>query len=76
MESFFCFKTMMNKKSIVKDHKVMASNVSLADLTDSIKTILEKQNRDMIKIKVIPCMYICSSLGESLQCSEFIIIKL
>jgi len=56
MESFFCFKTMMNKKSIAEDRKVIASNVSLTDLTDSIKTILEKQNKDMIEIKVI--MYI------------------
>lgn len=56
MESFFCFKTMMNKKSIAEDCKVIASNVSLTDLTDSIKTILEKQNKDMIEIKVI--MYI------------------
>lgn len=46
MESFFRFKAMMNKKSIVEDHKVIASNVSLTDLTDSIKTILEKQNKD------------------------------
>lgn len=46
----------MNKKSIAEDRKVIASNVSLTDLTDSIKTILEKQNKDMIEIKVI--MYI------------------
>ena len=53
MESFFCLKTMMNKKSIVEDHKVIASNVSLTDLTDSIKTILEKQTKVIIEIKVI-----------------------
>ena len=53
MESFFCFKTMMDKKSIVEDHKVITSNVSLTDLTDSIKTILEKQNKEIIEIKVI-----------------------
>ena len=53
MESFFCFKSMMNKKSIVEDHKVIASNVSLTDLTDSIKTILEKQNKEIIEIKDI-----------------------
>lgn len=45
MESFFCFKTMMNKKSIAEDHKVIASNVSFADLTDSVKTILKKKTK-------------------------------
>ena len=48
---------MMNKKSIVEDHKVIASNVTLTDLTDSIKTILKKKNKkknkEMILIKVI-----------------------
>ena len=44
---------MMDKKSIVEDHKVITSNVSLTDLTDSIKTILEKQNKEIIEIKVI-----------------------
>lgn len=45
MESFFCFKTMMNKKSIAEDHKVIANNVSFADLTDSVKTILKKKKQ-------------------------------
>lgn len=53
VESFFCLEAMMNKKSIVEDHKVIASNVTLTDLTDSIKTILKKkQNKEMISIKV------------------------
>jgi len=37
----------MNKKSIVQDYKVIASNMSLADLADSIETIL-KQKLDQI----------------------------
>ena len=57
---------MMNKKSIVEDHKVIASNVSLTDLTDSIKTILEKQNKEMIEIKDITSSLLIFSLLEEI----------
>lgn len=66
MESFFCFKSMMNKKSIVEDHEVIASNVSLTDLTDSIKTILEKQNKEIIEIKDITSSLLIFSLLEEI----------
>lgn len=41
VKSIPCFETMMNKKSTVEDHKVIASSVSLTDLTDPIKPILK-----------------------------------
>lgn len=57
---------MMNKKSIVEDHEVIASNVSLTDLTDSIKTILEKQNKEIIEIKDITSSLLIFSLLEEI----------
>lgn len=57
---------MMNKKSIVEDHEVIASNVSLTDLTDSIKTILEKQNKEIIEIKDITSSLLIFPLLEEI----------
>ena len=44
METFLYFKSMVNQKAIVEDNKVEASNVSLADLANSVKTILKIYN--------------------------------
>ena len=54
MESFFNFKSMMNQEGIVKDSKVIACNVSLTNLTDSIKTILKTIAKDSSK-SMTPC---------------------
>lgn len=44
----------MNQEGIVKDRKVIACNVSLTNLTDSIKTILKTIEKDYSKSKT-PC---------------------
>jgi len=54
VESFFNFKSMMNQEGIVKDSKLIARNVSLTNLTDSIKTILKTKGKDSSK-SMTPC---------------------
>ena len=75
VESFFCLEAMMNKKSIVEDHKVIASNVTLTDLTDSIKTILKKKTKqrddfDQSYYTVYRCFLHLGKLESGLSCMK------